>query len=184
MMLPTDPIVGVDVGASTISAGTLNANSTSALGNGSSTNTLIFSGGTLQAAGTITSPSTRTVTLSSGGTIDTNSNTVSIAGAVSGGNSLTKSGSGALQLSGTNTFTGGVALNAGELDVNSATALGTGTLTISGGTTIDNTSGGPITESNNNAQNWNGDFTFIGSNDLTSPACCVSGRCGVSGPGP
>ncbi|MBV5279823.1 MAG: autotransporter-associated beta strand repeat-containing protein, partial [Actinobacteria bacterium] len=65
-------------GATTIAAGILNANSTDALGDGSSTNTLIFAGGTLQAGGTITSPSTRLVTLTSTGLIDTNSQSISV----------------------------------------------------------------------------------------------------------
>ena len=154
-------------GSTTISAGTLNANASAAIGDGSATNTLVLNGGTLQAAATITSPSTRGVSMSSTGTIDTNGQTVSIAGAISGsGGALTKSGTGTLTLSGTNTFTPGLSLSAGQLNVNSATALGTGTLTVAAGTTIDNTSGGAITESNNNAQAWNGNFTFTGSNAL------------------
>jgi len=54
----------------------------------------------------------------------------------------------------------------GTLNVNSSTALGTGTFAIDGGTTIDNTSGGAVTLSNNNAQTWNGSFTFTGTRDL------------------
>ena len=76
--------VNTYTGATTICAGIVNANSTAALGDGSATNTLVFTGGTLQAGGTITSPSTRTVTLTSTGLIDTNSNAVSIAGIMSG----------------------------------------------------------------------------------------------------
>ena len=38
-------------GTTTISAGTLNANSTTAIGDGSATNTLVFNGGTLQYTG-------------------------------------------------------------------------------------------------------------------------------------
>ena len=71
-------------------------------------------------------------------------------------------------------MTGGVTLSAGQLNINHATALGTGTFTISGGT-IDNTSGGSITESNNNAQAWNGDFTFTGSNALNLGTGAVAG---------
>ncbi len=56
-------------------------------------------------------------------------------------------------------------LSAGELDINTAAALGTGTITISGGS-IDNSSGGAITLSNNHAQNWNASFTFVGSSNL------------------
>src|SRR5207247_1035475 len=77
-------------GSTTIAAGTLNANSSAALGDGSVTNTLIFTGGTLQAGGAITSPAPRSVTLTSTGIIDTNSNSVSIAGTLTGAGGLTK----------------------------------------------------------------------------------------------
>lgn len=122
-------------GSTTIGGGILNANATAALGGGSATNTLIFTGGTLQAAGTITSPSTRTVTLSSTGLIDTNGNGVSIAGVVSGAGGLTKSGAGTLTLSNTNTYTGATTITAGTLVATSALALGT-----TAGTTTVNTS--------------------------------------------
>jgi autotransporter-associated beta strand protein len=62
------------------------------------------------------------------------------------GYSLTKRGAGALVLAGTNTFTGGVTLDVGELDINFGgdgggdSAIGTGLLTLNGGL-IDNTSG-------------------------------------------
>src|SRR5206468_404840 len=46
-----------------------------------------------------------------------------------------------------------------------AAALGTGSLTITGGT-INNTTTAPITLTNNNAQAWNGDFTFAGTQAL------------------
>src|SRR5205085_2667934 len=82
------------------------------------------------------------------------------------GGGITKSGSGSLTLSNANTFTGGVTLSAGQLNINNAQALGTvaGTFTISGGT-IDNTSGGSITTLNY-PQAWNGDFTFAGTKAL------------------
>ena len=44
-------------------------------------------------------------------------------------------------------------------------ALGTGPLSISGGT-LANTSGAALTLSTNNAQYWNADFTYAGANDL------------------
>ncbi len=134
------------INSTTIAAGTLNANSTSALGNGSATNTLIFTGGTLQAGGTITSPSTRGVTLTSTGLINTNSNAVSIAGIMGGAGGLTKSGAGTLTLSGANTYGGVTTVNAGTLTLDYSTqdnskvsnstalVLGGGTLVLSGGT--------------------------------------------------
>ncbi|MBI3601279.1 MAG: autotransporter-associated beta strand repeat-containing protein, partial [Candidatus Omnitrophica bacterium] len=120
-------------GSTTISAGTLNANATAALGDGSATNTLIFTGGTLQAGGTITSPSTRGVTLTSTGLIDTNGQNITINGVMSGAGGLTESGTGTLTLSGTNTYTGLTTISAGTLKLGNNMTLG-GNLTISGGT--------------------------------------------------
>ncbi|MGC3992466.1 MAG: autotransporter-associated beta strand repeat-containing protein [Chthoniobacteraceae bacterium] len=50
------------------------------------------------------------------------------------GYSITKTGSGTLTLSGADTFTGGVNLNAGTLLLGNAAGAGTGTLTLNGGT--------------------------------------------------
>jgi len=130
-------------GPTTISAGTLNANSSAALGDSSATNTLIFDGGTLQAGGTITSPSTRLVTLTSTGAIDTNGNAVSIAGIMSGVGGLTKSGEGTLTLSGANTYTGATTVNAGTLNLNGSLAgalalpaASTGTVIVGSGAKV------------------------------------------------
>ena len=78
---------------------------------------------------------------------------------------LIKEGSGTMVLSQANSVSGGTILNAGQLNINHATALGDGTFTINGGA-IDNTSGSSITLTNNNTQNWNGDFSFVGANAL------------------
>ena len=59
--------------------------------------------------------------------ITTNAGTLTLGGNIVNGttaNSLIKSGNGALTLAGTNGFTGGVTLNAGTLNINSASALG------------------------------------------------------------
>ncbi len=70
---------------------------------------------------------------------------------------LTKNGTGQLTLgSAAVTWSGGLTLNTGTLYLSNATAPGTGKLTINGGV-INNTA---ITLSNNNAEDWNGDFTF------------------------
>src|SRR5207237_274237 len=76
------------------------------------------------------------------------------------------SGTGALTLSGNNTYSGTTTLAAGQLNLNSATAIGTGTFVIAAGTTIDNTSGAAVTLTSNNPQTWSGDFTFGGTNPL------------------
>ena len=172
-------------GGMTLTAGTLNINNATAIGTG----TFTINGGTIDntSGGAITlsnnnaqtwassftftgtsnlSMGTGAVALTANPTITVTGGTLSDGGIISGAHSLTKAGAGALALSGANTFTSGMTLSAGELDINNATALGTGTFTINAGTTIDNTSGGAITETNNNAQSWNGDFTFTGSNAL------------------
>ncbi len=86
---------------------------------------------------------------------------------------ITKMGPGALTLSGSNTFSGGLTLSGlvsgAQLNINSTNALGAAasTFTISGGSSaIDNTSGGSITLLANNPQSWASDFTFVGSNPL------------------
>ncbi|HMO34390.1 MAG TPA: autotransporter-associated beta strand repeat-containing protein, partial [Lacibacter sp.] len=108
-----------------------------------------------------------TVTGTTGGIVKQNSGTQVLSGNLtgfSGGVSVT---AGTLTLSGANTYTGGTTVSGGQLNINSATAIGgaAGTLTLSGGN-IDNTSGGTVTLSNNNPQAWNSNFTYVGSNGL------------------
>jgi autotransporter-associated beta strand protein len=78
---------------------------------------------------------------------------------------LVKSGAGALALQGANTFSGGITLNEGRLDLNSPTALGSaaGVFTIaSNGVTIGNSglNNATNTIANNNPMVWNGDFSY------------------------
>ncbi|MDA1085799.1 MAG: autotransporter-associated beta strand repeat-containing protein [Verrucomicrobia bacterium] len=78
-------------------------------------------------------------------------------------------------LSGASTYSGGTDFSPGwgsSLNINSGGALGTGPLWINGSgvsgspAVIDNSSGAPVTLSNNNAQAWNADFVFAGSTNL------------------
>ena len=73
-------------------------------------------------------------------------------------------GAGKTILSGTNTYSGGTQLNSGTLSLGSTTALGSGTLTIDGGTL--DCSVASLVNGNNNAQAWNGNFAFAGTNAL------------------
>lgn len=102
-------------------------------------------------------------------------NASSPAQSVINGNSATiiKAGSGTLILGGFNTNNFGINLDAGKLNINSGgssttnSAIGTGAFTIAAGTTIDNTSGVAQALLTNNAQTWNGNFTFTGTNSLS-----------------
>ena len=117
--------------------------------------------------GTITNNSTTVPVIL---TIDGSGNTA-LRGIISNNTattSLTKNGTGALTLSAANTFTGGVTLNAGTLNINSATALGSatlGTFVINGGT-IDNTTGALVTVGAK-PLTINSNFTFNGTQSLS-----------------
>lgn len=91
-----------------------------------------------------------------------------ISGAVSGTGTITKTGNGTLTLSGANTYSGATTLTSGTLNINNATALGSGTnaFSINGGT-IDNTTAGSITMTKNNPITFGGNFTFGGTQNLT-----------------
>jgi RHS repeat-associated protein len=169
-------------GGTTDSAGTLVINNASAIGTG----TLTMSGGNLDntSGGAITlannpeawnsnftfagtnslSLGTGTVTLSGARQVTISANSLTVGGVITGSFSVTKAGSGSLIFAGANTYTGGTTVSAGTLAVNNANAVGSGTLTMSGGN-LDNTSGSAITLANN-PQTWNGNFTFTGTNSL------------------
>ncbi len=76
-------------------------------------------------------------------------------------------------LSGINTFSGGVSVTSGLLNIGSAWALGSGTLTLNSGS-IDNKTGSSLTLATDNVQAWNGGFTFVGTNDLNLGTGAVS----------
>ncbi len=78
---------------------------------------------------------------------------------------LIKGGTGALTIANSNGYSGGTTLNAGLLNINNPSAIGSGLLTINSGT-LDNTSGTAIAMTTNNPQLWNADIVFNGSNDL------------------
>jgi autotransporter-associated beta strand protein len=99
-----------------------------------------------------------------------------ISGSLSGSGGLIKSGAGTLTLTATNTYQGGTTLSSGTLNINSNVALGSGALTIDGGT-IDATAAGVILSTGN--LNWNGSFAFGGTNalDLDADTVTLGGSC-------
>jgi autotransporter-associated beta strand protein len=83
-------------------------------------------------SGGVSSPGS--IALTGGNLSITQGGNSTISGIISGSGSVTKAGSGTLILSGSNTFTGNVALNAGTLNLNSSSALGNnGTISFGGG---------------------------------------------------
>ena len=121
--------------------------------------TFNFNGGVLRADDSFTT--TANATLSGTDTINTNGNSVTWSGVLSGGGELVKTGTGTLTLSGTNTYAGGTDVQAGTLEgtpssikgdlnvASGATVLfdGTGTTTyssaITGGGTLAVPGAGP-----------------------------------------
>lgn len=88
------------------------------------------------------------ITMNANSTVVVASNTLAIGGSISdGGNNfkLTKDGSGTLALLTGNNFSGGFALNGGEVDLGDGNALGSGIFNVADGTSIDNVSGGDLT---------------------------------------
>lgn len=82
-----------------------------------------------------------------------------------GAGSVTKNGSASVTISSSNSYAGGTTLNAGTLNLHNASALGTGVVTITGGT-LGNSSGAAVTLSTNNLQTWSGDVFFAGPDSL------------------
>jgi fibronectin-binding autotransporter adhesin len=183
-------------GGTTISNGQLNINNASALGTGaftlsefgttsidntsgapitlSTNNAQVWNSDVVFGGSNALNLGTGTVTIVNSRIITTNgSGALTIGGALSAGAySITKEGTGTLVLGGANGHTNGTFFNAGTLHINNALALGTGLFDIAG-STLDNTSGGAITLPNNQ-QNWNSDFTFVGSNELNMGTGAVS----------
>ena len=132
--------------------------------------TVVIPGGNTRTISTINSSSQITLSGTAGGTTGTATMWIGFIN-----NPVIKTGAGTLTLSAANNFGGGLYLNEGRLNINSATALGGGLtgsgtgvsrLTINEGTTIDNTSGATITMGVKYPMTWNGNFTFVGTNDL------------------
>ena len=109
----------------------------------------------------------------------------SVRGATSG-STITLNGLSGLNADGSYNFSGGVLVDSSVskstsgshlfVNIASATTLGTGTFTVqsvnpsgtqlSNAPMIDNTSGSALSLPTNNAQQWNGNFTFTGTNSL------------------
>ena len=151
-------------GVTTISAGKLSVatlaagGQTSSIGNSSNAAAnLVLDGGTLQYTGTdVSTDRGFTITAGKAGIIEVTSNKLTISGASAAtSGSLTKTGSGTLELTAVNGYTGGTLVSAGTLKVNnnpnSGSGTGSGAVSIAGGATLMGTGkiGGNLTVDNN-----------------------------------
>lgn len=116
---------------------------------------------------------TRTFTTTTGG------GNIALNGDISGAGGVTVAGAGALTLTGNNSYAGNTTVGTGTiLNVNGATALGTGTLVFSGNGIFNNNSGTAVTLTNNNGLTLSGGSpAFTGTNDLSfgTGALTISG---------
>ncbi|MCE9630176.1 MAG: autotransporter-associated beta strand repeat-containing protein, partial [Planctomycetia bacterium] len=150
-------------GTYTLSGGTLStARITRGAGGGA---TLNLNGGTIRVSGTSAAliGSTVTTSVQSGGAIfDTAGFDATVASTLSGSGGLTKNGSGMLTLTATNTFTGGVTVAGGTLQIGNNTLL---SLPALGGYSLAN--GSTLVFSLNGANNSSGTATISGTGNVT-----------------
>jgi autotransporter-associated beta strand protein len=146
---------------------TINANVRLAGANAtySFTNNASSSGSSLQFGGQIQGATSGATVLTLDGSNTSAFNRLN--GSISNGSStslaIVKNGTGQWVLNSSNSSTGGVTLNAGTLSIRNVNGLGNGALTLNGGS-ID--AAVAIVNAKNNTQNWNGNFTFGGTNTL------------------
>ncbi len=157
-------------GGTTVLAGTVESQNASGLGSGNVT----LGGGTLSIA-TVNQTYIQVFTASSASTIDVASGFTFTLGDgandLTGAGALTKTGSGQLTLGFANNFSGGLSINAGQVNANADGSLGTGTVVLNGGTFfhVGNRSfANPLSVT---ATSWlradNGDDIFLSSNSIT-----------------
>ncbi|MCS7048207.1 MAG: autotransporter-associated beta strand repeat-containing protein [Verrucomicrobiae bacterium] len=116
-------------GGTTINGGTLQISANNNLG--AASGGLTLSGGALRLAANLTS--SRSVTVTGTGTLDTQGNNGTFTTAIGGTGVLVKEGSGTLTLTANNTYSGGTVINAGRLSLTGTLASG---VTVNSGGTL------------------------------------------------
>ncbi len=144
-------------GGVTLSGGNLNVGQDTALGEG-----------TLTVRNAATLDSSRAVTLANNVQLSAaltlgGSNDLTLNGTIDGYQELIKNGAGQLTLNGENRHSGGTTINAGNLNLGNASALGTGMLNVMGNSALD--TAGPMRLGND--VNVGGTLTMAGNNSLT-----------------
>jgi autotransporter-associated beta strand protein len=176
LRLGSDQALGGPGGVFTITGGTFDATAARTITNN---NPQAWNGDVSFAGSAALNLGSGSVSLGTSPVVTVNASTLTVGGAIGDGGAgrgLTKAGVGTLVLGGANTFSGGVTLSTGTLSLGADAALGTGTFTIAGGAI---TATAPRATTNNNAQNWSGDFAFFG----TSPLDLGTGPVTLAGAG-
>ena len=120
-------------GGTTLNFGTIAVGADHALGTGA----LAMANGTTLQSGAAGLTLANAVTLTGSSSIDTNGNTMTLSGAIGGAGSLGKDGAGTLILTNNgNNYSGGTNFNVGTIQVQANNVLGTGTVAMATGTTL------------------------------------------------
>jgi len=173
-------------GSTTINAGTISVASSANLGATpglADADNIIFNGGTLNTTADFTLGANKGITMTGAGTIDTDTGTtLTFAGSITDSGTLTKTGAGTLSLTGTSDNSGGILVSAGKIEIGNNASLGTGTITLNGGTlSSDSTTARTLDEAiaissssvlgdatNTGKITLSGSSTFSGTNTLTA----------------
>ena len=173
-------------GSTTINAGTISVASSANLGatpGSADADNIIFNGGTLNTTAEFTLGANKGITMTGAGTIDTDAGTtLTYAGSITDSGALTKAGTGTLSLSGSSDNSGGILVSAGKIEIGNNASLGTGTITLNGGTLSSNsTTARTLDEAiaisassvlgdatNTGKITLSGNSTFSGTNTLTA----------------
>ncbi|MDA8836645.1 autotransporter-associated beta strand repeat-containing protein [Candidatus Pelagibacter bacterium] len=173
-------------GSTTINAGTISVASSANLGatpGSADADNIIFNRGTLNTTASFTLGANKGITMTGAGTIDIDAGTtLTYAGSITDSGTLTKAGTGTLSLSGSSDNSGGILVSAGKIEIGNNASLGTGTITLNGGTlSSDSTTARTLDEAiaissssilgdttNTGKITLSGNSTFSGTNTLTA----------------
>lgn len=163
------------LGNTTLTSGTLSISATGNLG--SSTNSIVLNGGTLQTTSTISTSRNITVN-STGGTIETATGTTfTNNGALTNSGTLTKTGTGTLLLSGTVSTAGSTTVSAGKITGTTTSLQGniTNNATVEFDQSTNGTYSGNLTGIGNVTKLGTGNVTLSGTNSYSGGTTVTAG---------